>query len=313
VKVDIWVLIKGALMGAADIVPGVSGGTIAFITGIYERLLSALNSILPAFLHAIKHRTLQGVWQKTDAAFLITLFAGIVVSAISLAKLITFLLENYPIPLWSAFFGLILASVYIIGREIDRWNLTLILALLFGALFAWGLTSMAPSSIEQTLFNAFLSGVLAICAMVLPGISGSFILLILGTYAYILGAVKDFDFSVLSVFVLGCAIGILSIAKLLVWAFSKYRSLTLAVLTGFMLGALNKVWPWKEVLSYRENRHGELVPLLESNILPSAYTELTQEPAQVVLAITCAFISSVLVVFISKIGVNKEKGRTQNV
>lgn len=310
-KFDPWVFIKGALMGAADIVPGVSGGTIAFITGIYERLLNALNAILPALLAALKNRTLSGFWQKTDATFLLTLFFGIVLSAMSLAKLITYLLQAYPIHLWSAFFGLILASVYIVGREIERWNLGLVIIMLLGAFFAWALTSMSPSSIDQTLFNAFLSGFFAICAMVLPGISGSFILLILGTYAYILGAVKDFDLAVLCVFLLGCIVGILSIAKLLVWAFSRFRAQTLALLTGFMLGALNKVWPWKEVLSYRENRHGELVPLLESNILPVRYEELAQSSAHLGAAVVCMLISAVLVLLLSRLGAHKEKRSTK--
>ncbi|KZY37007.1 DUF368 domain-containing protein [Oleiphilus sp. HI0081] len=300
-------------MGAADIVPGVSGGTIAFITGIYERLLQALNSILPTLLLALKNRSLKGVWEKADASFLLTLFVGIVTSAISLAKVITFLLANFPIPLWAGFFGLILASVYIVGREVREWSVGLVIAMLLGAVFAWGLTSMSPASIDQTLFNAFLSGVLAICAMVLPGISGSFILLILGTYAYILGAVKDFDLAVLSVFVLGCGIGILSIAKLLVWTFSRYRKLTLAVLTGFMIGALNKVWPWKQVLSYRENRHGELVPLLEANISPDKYVALTQESSYLVLAVICAIGSALIVLLLSRLGANNEKENTKSV
>ncbi len=306
-KVDIWVFIKGALMGAADIVPGVSGGTIAFITGIYERLLIALNAIVPACLDVLKEKSLKGLWEKTDAAFLLTLFIGIVVSAVSLAKVITFLLVSYPVPLWSGFFGLIVASVYVVGRELQNWSLNVFLALALGVMVAWGLTSMSPSSIEQSLFNAFLSGVLAICAMVLPGISGSFILLMLGTYAYILGAVKDFDFLVLSVFLSGCVVGILSIARVLVCAFSRFREITLAVLTGFMIGALNKVWPWKEVLTYRENRHGELVPSLESNILPGAYSELNQEPAYVGLACACALSSALFVVLLSRLGSQKSK------
>lgn len=312
-KVDIWILIKGALMGAADIVPGVSGGTIAFITGIYERLLGALNSILPALFDAIKNKTLRGFWEKTDASFLLTLFVGIVASAISLAKVITFLLADYPIPLWAGFFGLIVASVYVVGHEVPRWNAALIAVMLIGAALAWGLTSMTPSSIEQSLFNAFISGFFAICAMVLPGISGSFILLILGTYAYILSAVKGLDLAVLGVFMLGCALGILSIAKLLVWAFSRYRAWTLALLTGFMIGALNKVWPWKQVLSYRENRHGEQVPLIEANVSPERYTELTQEPASLALAIICAVVSAGLVLILSRLGESSENKSTKSV
>lgn len=288
-------------MGAADIVPGVSGGTIAFITGIYERLLHALKMLLPAFFSLIKTRDFKHFFAQTDLLFLATLFAGILISVASLAKVITHLMDFYPIPLWSSFFGLIIASVFVVARDVERWTFTLALCLFAGAIVAWGLTQLSPASIEKTSLTIFLSGMLAICAMVLPGISGSFILLILGSYSWILGAIKYFEWTTLGLFMLGCLVGLLSIANFLSWAFDRYKDITLAILTGFMLGAVVKVWPWKEVISYRENSKGELRPLVEEAILPSSYEILTNNDAQVVLAIICATFAGLMVYFLSRL------------
>lgn len=298
VKVDIWLFLKGLLMGAADIVPGVSGGTIAFITGIYERLLLSLQSILPAFLCLIKDKDFSGFWRKINGVFLVTLFTGILLSILLFAKLIAYLLINHPIPLWSFFFGLIVASVTIIGKQITVWNIKIFVTAIVGALVAYCFTQLSPASVEHSYLNAFLSGLIAICAMILPGISGSFILVMLGTYSFILGAIKDLELIVLVTFASGCLIGLLTIANLLVWAFSHYRNTTLALLTGFMVGALSKVWPWKEVLSYRENRHGELLPLLERNILPNTYELVNGVSAQIGLAAICFLVAVFGVIFL---------------
>ena len=290
-------------MGAADVVPGVSGGTIAFITGIYERLLSSLQSVLPAFFALLKNKNMTLSWQKINGAFLLTLFSGILISVLLLAKLVIYLLVHHPIPLWSFFFGLIVASVAMISRQVSEWNIRLFVFVVLGACFAYFLTQLSPASVEHSYLNAFLSGLIAICAMILPGISGSFILVMLGTYSFILGAIKEFDLMVLAVFALGCFIGLLSIANLLVWAFSNFRNLTLAILTGFMIGALSKVWPWKEVLSYREDRHGQLKPLLEQNIMPNTYELITGLNAQLGVAIACfmlAVLSVGVLEFIAK-------------
>lgn len=279
-------------MGAADIVPGVSGGTIAFITGIYERLLLSLQSILPALIELIKDRKFSCFWKTINGSFLITLFSGILLSVIIFAKLIAYLLVTHPVPLWSFFFGLIVASVAIIGKQISEWNIRLFISVVAGVLIAYCLTQLSPASVEHSYLNAFLSGLVAICAMILPGISGSFILVMLGTYSFILGAIKDFDVLVLMIFTSGCLIGLLSIANVLVWAFSHFRNVTLALLTGFMIGALTKVWPWKEVLTYREDRHGRLLPLLEQNVLPDTYELLNGVPAQIEMALVC-FVGAV--------------------
>lgn len=298
-KFEFWVLIKGMLMGAADIVPGVSGGTVAFITGIYERLLHALKALLPGFFDLLKHKQLSIFVKQTDLWFLLTLFAGIVFSVISLAKGITFLMMHYPVPLWSGFFGLILGSVFIVAGDVKSWSIGLFFSLLMGVLIAFGITQLAPASLEKSTLTIFISGLLAICAMVLPGISGSFILVILGSYAWVLDAVKQLEWTTLGLFCLGCLIGLLSIANVLSWAFDKFRDVTLAVLTGFMLGALVKVWPWKEVLSFRENSKGEQVPLLEELVMPATYELVSGKDAQLMLALGCSILAAALVLSLS--------------
>ena len=303
-KVDFWLLLKGVLMGAADVVPGVSGGTIAFITGIYEHLLLSLQSILPALVELIKKRNFSSFWKRINGAFLMTLFSGILLSVLILAKLIIYLLINHPIPLWSFFFGLIVASVSIVGKQISEWNIRLFVFIVAGALIAYFLSQLSPASVEHNYLNAFLSGLVAICAMILPGISGSFILVMLGTYSFILGAIKDFDVIVLAIFALGCLIGLLSIANVLVWAFSRFRNMTLALLTGFMIGALTKVWPWKEVLTYREDRHGQLQPLLEQNVLPEL---IGGGPDQIEAAVVCFLVAVFGVLFLESFSGRSKK------
>ncbi|MFT7373871.1 MAG: putative membrane protein [Oleiphilaceae bacterium] len=297
-KVDFWLFLKGVLMGAADIVPGVSGGTIAFITGIYEHLLLSLQSIVPALIKLAKNRDISGFWEKINGTFLITLFSGILLSVLLFAKIIVYLLVNHPIPLWSFFFGLIVASVSIVGKQISEWNIRVFVTIVVGALIAYCLAQLSPASVEPNYLNAFLSGLIAICAMILPGISGSFILVMLGTYSFILGAIKDFDVMVLMIFSSGCLVGLLSIANLLVWAFSHFRNVTLALLTGFMIGALTKVWPWKEVLTYREDRHGQLTPLLEQNVWPVAYELINGVSAQIEVAVVCFLVAVFGVLFL---------------
>jgi len=294
-------------MGAADVVPGVSGGTIAFITGIYERLLVSLQTIVPALVELIKDRDFSSFWKKINGAFLMTLFSGILLSVLLFAKLIAYLLVNHPIPLWSFFFGLIVASVSIVGKQINEWNIRLFVSIVVGALIAYCFTQLSPASVEHSYLNAFLSGLIAICAMILPGISGSFILVMLGTYSFILGAIKDFDVIILAIFSSGCLVGLLSIANLLVWAFSRFRNITLALLTGFMIGALTKVWPWKEVLTYREDRHGQLLPLLEQNVLPNTYELITGTSAQVAMASVCFVVAVFGVLFLESFAGGSKK------
>lgn len=294
--------LKGAAMGAADIVPGVSGGTIAFITGIYEELINSIQSVSWKTLVTLKKEGVAVAWNSINGWFLLTLFSGILFSVFTLAKLISFLLVAYPEMLWSFFFGLVLASVWHISQQIKVWRWINIIPVMLGVLVAWGASSATPAEVEATTLNLFLSGCLAICAMILPGISGSFILLLLGMYSVILNAVKSLDVAVLAIFAGGCVVGLLTIANLLAWAFRRFHDYTLLVLTGFMIGALDKVWPWKETISFRINSHGEQVPLLQSNVLPGAFETLTGQPSQLGWAVLSAVFGIVIVLLLEKMG-----------
>lgn len=283
-KSALMLYIKGIAMGAADVVPGVSGGTIAFITGIYDELLRSIGAIPGAALLLLRGRV-QDAWRAANANFLLILLGGILTSVFSLAKLITYLLEDHPILIWSFFFGLILVSVHLVGKEIQRWDLLRILGLILGIAFAYLITVAAPVQWSSSGLSLFFAGAIAICAMILPGISGSFILVLLGLYPVVLAAVKTLDIGTLTIFAVGCLVGILSFARVLSWMLERWRDLTLAFLTGLMLGSLNKVWPWKETLTWRTNSQGERTPLLEQNISPDSYASLTGQDPQLMLAV----------------------------
>ena len=292
-------------MGAADIVPGVSGGTIAFITGIYEELITSIQSVSWRTLVTLKEQGFAAAWRSINGTFLLTLFSGILFSVFTLAKLISYLLVAYPEMLWSFFFGLVLASVWHVSQQVKRWRLISALPIIVGIAVAWSLGNASLVEVEATTLNVFLAGSLAICAMILPGISGSFILLLLGMYSFILDAVKTLDIAVLAVFAGGCVVGLLSIANILAWAFKRFHDYTLLVLTGFMIGALNKVWPWKETLSFRLNSHGEEVPLLQNNILPGQYEILTGHSSYLALAVVSLVCGVVVVLLLERLGRTK--------
>ncbi|MDM8349284.1 DUF368 domain-containing protein [Pseudomonas sp. sp1636] len=286
---------KGIAMGAADVVPGVSGGTVAFISGIYDELLRSIASVPVALGLLLRGRVL-AAWQAANATFLLVLLIGILTSVLSLARLITFLLAEHPIPVWSFFFGLILVSAHLVAREIQRWNWSRFVSFSMGAAFAYWITVASPVQWGTDSLSIFFAGSIAICAMILPGISGSFILLLLGLYPFILGAVKGLDISVLALFASGCLVGIVSFAGLLRWLLVRWRDLTLALLTGLMLGSLNKLWPWKETLTWQAGSHGQPVPLLQVNLLPGRFAEVSGQDPQLLLAILLA-LGGVLLVF----------------
>ena len=267
--------LKGAAMGASDVVPGVSGGTIAFITGIYERLINAIKSINWSNLKLFFTGRFKECWQNIDGTFLVCLFLGIATSFLSLAKLITYLIGAYPTFVWAFFFGLIVASTLLVGKKV-QWNWKSVLAFALFAILSFFITSPgnAPLNQNSALWYIFLCGAVAICAMILPGISGSFILLLLGQYVYMMDAISRLDIVVILVFMAGAIIGLLSFANLLSWLFKHFEMLTLASLAGFMFGSLNKVWPWKNTLSTYMDKHGVETPLTQQNILPSADASL---------------------------------------
>ena len=258
-------------MGAADLVPGVSGGTIAFITGIYEELIGSLGSFRFSLFKDLKTKGLQNVWNTINGNFLLAIFGGVSISLTALSRVVAWLIDEKPIALWSFFFGLVVASIVFVFKKIEQWQFKTILSFTVGTAVAYMLTTWGVYDGSSGLFYLFLSGAIAICAMILPGISGAFILIILGSYHTILDAVNSKDLLKIFVFSLGAIVGILSFSKLLKWLFNNYKNATLAVLTGFMTGALVKIWPWKTVLSYRINSDGIQVPFSEKVVLPTTY------------------------------------------
>lgn len=276
---------KGLAMGAADVVPGVSGGTIAFISGIYEELIETIHKLDFGFLKNWKKDGFISAWNNYNLSFLLFLFSGVAISILSLAKLITWLLANHPILVWSFFFGLVLASILYVGKQITRWRTSTVFALLIAAALSYIITLVRPIGDTNSTWFLFFAGFIAIIAMILPGISGAFILLLLGAYKSIIGTitrlgdgVTELNWSLFSeaflklcVFAAGAIVGLKVFSRVLNWMFKHHKNLILAVLTGFMVGALNKIWPWKEVLEYRINHTGEKTPLIEKSILPSSY------------------------------------------
>jgi len=292
--------LKGIAMGAADVVPGVSGGTIAFITGIYDTLLESIRRINPKLLRLWKKEGIKAAFDYINGFFLISLFGGIITSILTLAKLISWLLINHPIPLWSFFFGLILVSVFHILKQVEKKDVIRGILVLLGVAFAYFITVLKPLEMDPTNLNFILAGAIAICAMILPGISGSFILLLLGMYAPILGAAKSIQLDILLLFVSGCVLGLLTFSHFLSWLLKSFRDSTLMFLTGLMVGTLPKIWPWKETISWRINSHGEQVPLVQENLTPFQFETLTSQPHQLLLAIAMMLIGIGLVLSLER-------------
>lgn len=300
------IVLRGIAMGAADIVPGVSGGTIAFVTGIYLRLLTALGDMPPALLQLLRDRKLSRFWWRIDGNFLLLLFAGILFSVLSLARLISYLMLAQPIALWSFFFGLVLASAWHVGRQIPRWRLVEAVWMILGAAAALMITRLSPTEIPMTAASLFFSGMLAICAMILPGISGSFILLLLGIYAPLLAAVKAFDVASLAFFASGCLIGLLSSARLIAAGMRRYPGASLALLTGFMLGALNKLWPWKLAAPDQLDAAKNTL-VYQVNVSPMDYAVITGQSDQWVAAGLLLCFGALMVLLIEWAAARKPK------
>ncbi|MUP39002.1 DUF368 domain-containing protein [Labilibaculum euxinus] len=291
---------KGMGMGAADVVPGVSGGTIAFITGIYEELINSIKSINGNAVKLLFQFKFKEFWQAVNGNFLLALIFGIFLSFLSLAKLIKYFLSEQPILIWSFFFGLIVASAIVIARKITEWKLRTIIAMLIGIGIAYMVTVVTPAETPTSYWFLFLSGALAICAMILPGISGAFILLLLGKYEYILNAISSFKLDVVAVVGAGAVIGLLSFSNLLSWLLKKYHNMTIGLLSGFMIGSLNKVWPWKNTISTFIDRHGVEKPLLQENILPNTFTNILGQDSQLIFAILLAIAGFLLIWMMEK-------------
>lgn len=265
-------VLKGFAMGLADIVPGVSGGTVAFITGIYDELLKSISSVNKEFIQLLLSFKIKAAFEHLNIKFLAPLFLGIASAILLTSRLMHYLLQTHPTHTWGFFFGLIVASIIYIAKSVEKpWDFKKVTKILMGASIGYALVSLVPVQSENNYLNIFLSGSVAICAMILPGISGSFILLILGKYAFITGALKapfaDNNLIFILIFCIGCLIGILSFSKLLNFLMNKYHQAMILILTGFMIGSLKKIWPWKETLEAITVR-GKTHVLREANILP---------------------------------------------
>lgn len=289
--------LKGLAMGAADVVPGVSGGTIAFISGIYDELIDSINSFSFDKIKLLKNEGIVAVFKAVNGSFLLSLLLGIAVSVLSLARLFKYLIETKPIFIWAFFFGLVLASIVFIAKQIEKWTIASILLLFIGTGLAYYISIIpALGSSNDSPWFLMLAGALAICAMILPGISGAFILLLLGAYKPALDAIHQHDFKKIAFLGIGAVIGLLSFAKVLKWLFNHYRNATLALLTGFVIGSLNKIWPWKKVIK-SEMINGKLKILQEKSISP-----FTVEHNHLITAIGLAIIGFLVIIILEKIG-----------
>ena len=306
-------------MGMAEVVPGVSGGTIAFITGIYETLINTIKTVTRLPLGTIRKEGFRSFWQKVNGAWLLTLIAGMFIGIVIGVLGISYLLEHYPPVIWSFFFGLIISSCIYMLRKIEHFSISILVLLLIGSVVAYCITCMTPAVATPNYFFTFLAGAIAICALILPGISGSFILLLLGMYTTIVGAVKslltDQDVSqlpMLMIFGLGCFSGLALFSNLLSWTFQKYKNATLAILTGFMIGSLNRIWPWRNPILWLEEETGvqlQMLPsgadledfkiLIEENVWYASYGE---EP-YVLLSVVAFIVGLATVLFLG----SKEK------
>jgi putative membrane protein len=274
-KGQVGLALKGMAMGIAEVIPGVSGGTIAFITGIYEKLINTIKAFGPSLIGVFQKDGIGGVWAAMNGNFLVALmigmFGGVVIGVFG----VTHLLEEFPQHLWGFFFGLIIASAIYIGKQVSKWGAYEIVGFLLGTAVAYYITIASPASGNEALWFVFLSGMIAISALILPGISGSFILLLMGMYTFILPNVKEAltTFSsesliITGVFALGCLVGITSISRVISWMFDHYKNTTLAVLTGFMVGSLNKVWPWRNSTQWIDKESGEILSNIENYATP---------------------------------------------
>jgi len=302
VQEHIVVYLKGLAMGAADVVPGVSGGTIALITHIYERLIKAIDNVSLTLVLQLFGRNRKAAWQSLDGSFLLILVLGIGTSILLVSSGVSWLLATYPIPLWAFFFGLILASAFVLKNSVTKWNITALVSMAIGFFVAFGIGLITPNTGSESLLYLFLCGVLVVIAMILPGISGAFILILLGAYETALNALdklKNFELEGLVVFLVmaaGGVVGLKAFAKILRWLFTQHKNIVLAAMTGFLLGSLYKVWPWKKVTSYYTNSDGLAEPLTTAVVLP----ELSNPDAQVLLAFAAFIAALCLLYFLEK-------------
>lgn len=292
--------VTGIAMGTADLIPGVSGGTIAFLSGIYEELLQSIKTLSGEFLQLLISGKVKEAIGVIPFRFLLPLGLGLFTAVLFLANLMTYLLSEYPVFVWAFFFGLVVASTWIVLKRVVKWDISDKVSFVISAIVAYILVGAIPVETPTTPLYIFLSGMIAICAMILPGISGSFILLLLGKYQQILEAVTSRDVITLGTFIVGAILGLALFARVLSWLFKNHHDISIAILAGFMLGSVRKIWPWKEVISTRVNSYGEIMPLVENNVLPQTFD------MSLVIAIVLALLGGVLVIYFDRLQVSNE-------
>lgn len=299
------ITLRGMAMGAADVIPGVSGGTIAFITGIYEELIGSISNINLAALKKLKNEGISSFWKHVNGNFFVALLLGIAISVLSLARVVTYLLVEYPVLLWAFFFGLIVASAQLILKTVTKWDVKTVIGLIIGTAVAAYISTVHVTASGGESWYIVLSGAIAICAMILPGISGSFILVLLGSYALVIEGLKNLDFTVIGLFCLGCLVGILSFSRLLKYLFENYKNLVLAILSGFLIGSLLKIWPWKNAIGdapivvHSDGKEDWMM----ANVLPGNFIG---EP-QILYVVLLALFGYLLVYLMDKFGNKSEK------
>lgn len=297
-----FISLKGLAMGAADAVPGVSGGTIAFISGIYEELITTISNINVSLFKILFSKGFKTFWEKANGNFVLALLSGVIISYVSFMKLAKYLLENHPVLIWSFFFGLIIASIYFVGKQITKWNVPVSIAFIIGSGIAYYITSLPAISDNTNDYFLFVAGAIAICAMILPGISGSFILIVLGAYKTLSDAIHDIHIKKIILFIAGAAIGLLSFSHVLKWLFKNYHNITLALLTGFIIGSLDKVWPWKKTITWYTDSKGLASPLLQESISPFNF----DGDSKLLLAIILIILGFLTIFILEKVGSKKE-------
>lgn len=310
----VGIFLRGMLMGAADVVPGVSGGTMAFITGIYERLITAIGNISSELFSALRNDGVRAAWKAIDGNFLVLLVAGIITSIITLAQGVSWALDNYPPIVWAFFFGLIVASAWVIGKQVKEWSIARAITVILIAAATMWLLSLSPATTTDAPWFVFLSGMIAISAMILPGISGSFLLVLLGKYEYVLNAIYTFDIIPLAIFAVGCGIGLLSSARIISVLFKRFHDTMMLIITAIMIGSLYKVWPWRQIIEYTVEDDGSWKILVDKPVSPRVYEMmpiidgshgLVVESPYIVAAVIACIIGIVLVVTISKKGMKQ--------
>ena len=294
------IIIVGLMMGAAEVVPGVSGGTIAFVSGLYERLVSGISRVTPLALLELPKLGIRGWWQSYDINFLLLLFGAMGVSIVIFARGVSYLLEHHPVWIWSFFFGLVLASVFAVGRRLVFREVPVGVALGCGIAIGLIVTRLVPVETGVTPLALFAGGCIAVCAWILPGLSGSFVLLTLGLYQPVITALRNLDLLTLSWLALGCVVGILAFSRVLSMLLARFHDVTVAVLVGFMVGSLVRIWPWKHTSSYQIHPDGRQIPVVQESVLPATYQQLTGAEPELLMALTACLLGVVIILALDR-------------